>query len=1108
MDTFINKVIRASAGTGKTYRLSLEFIGLLLQFKSLNIHFSQILVITFTKKATAEIRERIFSHLENLIERTKAGQILEENLTDLLNLRITDHDRAYLRSVYKEMLTNKHQVQISTIDSFTQSIFKAVIAPYLGLAQFEIVNEIEDRVLDEVSEILLKDESLHRLEHLFLRSRKRQLDDYRHLVRSIIDKRWLLALLDTQSPVDDETTKNKLYEQFYALFDQVLDRFAEYLKADAKADEPASSVLKNDYVSFWNLDPGDSNWIENVRERCRDQSFLLDHHRLMLEKTFWNGNKCLRKAKHKELMTELSEKLTDATDALASWIFVIKWQQEEKELLDMAHMIIESYEKIAFRDKKFTHGDISYLTFRYLYDPNLSLVADGCVTNSFYEYLTAIIRFIMVDEFQDTSILQFRILLPMIRELISGAGIKPYGGVIIVGDEKQSIYGWRGGMRELLLGIPNILHDPVQLQLDTSFRSSPQVVEFINRVFGHSHLHNDLAENDLEWPFFPSKTARKNLAGSVRVHLENYAKNKELPSDYQRIREWVRKFLAPEMRNFRGNCAVLARKNSTLETIASFLDEEGLDYVLESANSLIDHRSLKPLMHLLRFLVYDHVYDLFCFLRSDVVLLDSENLKRALDYWRVLKKNNDPAPITRLLESMQDHPAVKKVIDLRKLVFENGHVGRKTSGTFAGVMDLVKTAIEEFNWAHHFPLESDLKNINSFIHIIIKFESDHREHEKSLKGFLDFCAENNQADWFKQSSLSEQDAVVLLSIHKAKGLEFDRVYVIWDFSSYASGTRASLKDYASFDSNFELQDFAMTFNYDYLLPHTPKRVLHALKENQKDIETLNTLYVALTRPKKHLFFFGLYESKQGLEVFLKNSDSYIDRWWLSSLIMTCHEIGAVSEQGGHFQFQWNELDDEISETAVERDSMGISSYTLDVLNYVPRQGVEQKLQDSFRDFISRHRHTDRGNVVHYYLSWIIYATAPELEQARQRTLIHYGNLLDRQDIAQLLDHTDEMIKSQTWLFEDRWNPVFTEYTIFYRPKSALNISGEKEIRIDRLMIDHAVKTIQIVDFKTGDYEEDQLDAYKEAIEQLSFVQEKQYRVNTRIVFIPLPELYA
>ncbi len=1106
METFVNKVIRASAGTGKTYRLSLEFIGLLLQFKSLNIHFSQILVITFTKKATAEIRERIFAHLQNLIDRTRDGKLLEKNLADLLNLRITDHDRAHLRSVYKEMLTNKHQVQISTIDSFTQSIFKAVIAPYLGLAQFEIVNEIEDRVLDEVSEILLKDKALDRLKHLFLRSRKRQLDDYRHLVRSIIDKRWLLALLDTPSLVADETTKNKIYEQFYVLFDQILDRFAEYLKADAKADEPASSVLKKDYVLFWKLDPDDSNWIENVRQLCRDQSFLLDHHKLMLEKTFWNGGKCFRKAKHKELMIELSEKLTDATDALASWIFVIRWQQEEKELLDMAHMIIESYERIAFRDKKFTHGDISYLTFRYLYDPNLSLVADGCVTNSFYEYLTAVVRFIMIDEFQDTSILQFRILLPMIRELISGAGIKPYGGVIVVGDEKQSIYGWRGGMRELLLGIPNILHDPAQLQLDTCFRSSPQVVDFINRVFGHSHLHDVLAENDLEWPFFPSKTARPDLAGSVRVHLVNYSRNKELPSDYQRIREWVKEILAPEMRNFKGTGAILARKNSTLETIASFLDEQGIDYVLESANSLLDHRSIKPLMHLLRFLVYDHVYDLFCFLRSDVVLLDSENFKQALDGWRVLKNNNDPAPITQLLKSMQDHPAVKKVIDLRQQVFEAGHVCRKAFGTFAGVMDLVKMAMEQFNWPYHFPLESDLKNINSFIHVISKFESDHREHVKSLKGFLDFCDENSQADWFRQSSLSEQDAVVLLSIHKAKGLEFDRVYVIWDFSSYASSSHGSLKEYASFDSNFELQDFAMTFNYDYLLPHTPKRVLHELKENQKDIETLNTLYVALTRPKKHLFFFGLYESKQELDVFLKNSDSFIDRWWLSSLIMSCHEMGSVSVQAGHFHFQLNELDDEINENIVEQKGTDISSYTLDDLNYLPRQGVEQKLRDSLRDFISRHRHTDRGNVVHYYLSWIIHATLSELEHARQRTLVHYGNLLDGQDIAQLLDHTDDMIKSHEWLFEDRWNPVFTEYTLFYRPKSIANFPGEKEIRIDRLMIDHSAKIIQIVDFKTGDYEEEQLDAYKEAIEQLSFVQEKQYIVQTRIVFIPLPEL--
>ena len=99
VENFIQKVIRASAGTGKTYRLSLEYIGLLIKFRTYRIHFSEILVITFTKKATAEIRENIFSHIREIIEQTPKGKELIANLKTLLNLDIKSEDIHYLQNI-------------------------------------------------------------------------------------------------------------------------------------------------------------------------------------------------------------------------------------------------------------------------------------------------------------------------------------------------------------------------------------------------------------------------------------------------------------------------------------------------------------------------------------------------------------------------------------------------------------------------------------------------------------------------------------------------------------------------------------------------------------------------------------------------------------------------------------------------------------------------------------------------------------------------------------------------------------------------------------------------------------------------------------------------
>ena len=94
-----------------------------------------------------------------------------------------------------------------------------------------------------------------------------------------------------------------------------------------------------------------------------------------------------------------------------------------------------------------TYDDISWFTFQALFSGTSPAfpMKEANVANEFYHFLTHRSRFILIDEFQDTSLMQFQILKPIIEEVCSGAGSKEFGGLIVVGDEKQSIFGWRGG---------------------------------------------------------------------------------------------------------------------------------------------------------------------------------------------------------------------------------------------------------------------------------------------------------------------------------------------------------------------------------------------------------------------------------------------------------------------------------------------------------------------------------------------------------------------------------------------------------------------------------------------------------------------------------------
>ena len=134
----MRKILKASAGTGKTYRLSLEYVNALLSGES----FAEIVVMTFTRKATAEIRERIFAHLEDLVRRGEESPVWQ----NLQAIRADAGGRAslprpFLERIYRAMLENKDRLHIHTIDSFLNHLFKQAIAPYLGIYSYTIIEE-------------------------------------------------------------------------------------------------------------------------------------------------------------------------------------------------------------------------------------------------------------------------------------------------------------------------------------------------------------------------------------------------------------------------------------------------------------------------------------------------------------------------------------------------------------------------------------------------------------------------------------------------------------------------------------------------------------------------------------------------------------------------------------------------------------------------------------------------------------------------------------------------------------------------------------------------------------------------------------------------------
>ncbi len=1072
-------IIRASAGTGKTYRLSLEFINLLL---SKRVDFREILVITFTKKATAEIRERIFEHLHNIVHNTKEALEIINGLK-VINpkLKFDTEDIEFLKTTYQKMLTKKSDVNISTIDSFINAIFSGIIAPFRNIVDYRIDNNINDEYLPEIYQHILKDDNLKLYENIFLEAKRRNLEQFNNFIKDVINYRWLFEFIDLSEFSEIGIKKKK--EKCFLAYNNKLVEFLQLLTTEIKIylgnkDEKIAwdKLIQKNYYKLleghidFNLLKTD-NLYEKLYNYLSKKDFIGENHSLLLDdKNLWMGNR-IRNPELKPIFKEMQYEL-------ANFLFYEKALNEQFNIISLAVEILKIYDKIKFRDKIFTHSDISYYTFRYLYDTELSIIDNKNILNIFYEQLSYNVRFILIDEFQDTSILQWKIFQPLINETLSGEGQKSYGDLIVVGDEKQAIYGWRGGERRLLADFHELLNFEVQTDsLTTSYRSKPILMNWLNRLFGSEFLSfdNDWNYNNIE--------SNKKEDGLVQVHFRNREKiegiQEEKLDQVHIYHEFVNETLLPLINEGKitlHDTAILMRKNKELEEMATVLDEAGIGYTLESSGSLFDHRAIKPILHILKFIVYEDPIELIKFLRSDIVLMHPKELKRILTTYK------NSADLDKFFQQTSDNHYLNILHKIKT---------KKNS-----IVNIVKTIMEEFNFTKLFSSEIELKNIYRFLGIAIEFEKTNHEHTIDLAGFLSYCRALAEKDEYSQLGQTYSDAIKLLTIHKSKGLQFETVFTLFDVTSTLGGNYPGLKLYYNFADNFhDLQDFALTYNFDKILKKSHKKELVKIVDKRDAGEELNNIYVALTRAKNNLIIYLHYKKQGDLEKFIgeiKDENSILKNITKTVFNEFFDDIESLSDV--HQIIEYGKITRDIYEEETKKSvSLPFVGKYLELVDWEDISGREQENIHQIKKEFLENRSVLIGNIVHFYLSNIDYDNEQNREAAFYRTVAKFGSLMHREKIQEIIKKTNSFIQKNIEFFsKDNWDKVFNEYSVF-------NAKG-KEFRIDRMMVNSKNKEILIIDYKTGaHYEEEQLDKYKEIIENLDVVKKENYSVKTKFM---------
>nr|HQI50277.1 3'-5' exonuclease [bacterium] len=838
-----------------------------------------------------------------------------------------------------------------------------------------------------------------------------------------------------------------------------------------------------------------SVWLGQLRSRIIDPAFLRQNFKEIIKAPrFWNGSSLLRKKDDRELAAELRASLEEAVRELADYLYYSDFLQEEAELEAIAAMLLRKYDELRFRDQIFGYDDIAWYTYRYLYDPELSLVEEDSVTNAFYEILTSRVRFLLIDEFQDTSLIQFNILRPLIREVTSGEGVRPYGGVIVVGDEKQSIYGWRGGERDLLRAMQHRLDEREPIRLDTSFRSSPVIIDFVNDFFGGAPLQQRLTALGLDWPYELCKTARLEQPGSLLVAFRTYRDGDEsgdLTSQRDASAEMVLKEIVPRLQEgtLRPNeTAILARENSSLHAIADILDEQKIDYVLESSHSILEHRAIKPAIHLLRYLATLDFEELLKFFRSDYLLCGGAELKAILLAYRDATADPVPRPLWQKLAGLL--PGVAAV--QRCAAFLRAAAGKD-------LLVLCKRIFEDFSVPRIFEQENDSKNIAFFLQIVADFCHNQREYEPSPAGFMRYCEQHEEDEGWQQLGLEEVEAVRLLTIHKAKGLEFDSVFLFWPLANRRDD-HGGLTCYVRYDDQFQrIEEHALTYNLESVLAASSAGTLVEREVNRDRIEELNAFYVAVTRARSNLAIYLVGKHKEGLEGLLAAAADAEKPAAAELIITALHEMlaaqGRLRLLGAEAaEARWGEW--QRNETAGRRPE-GVSAGTLsEYLDpdrsawYRPdRERFEKEPFLDYRSVYLNKRRVDRGNLVHHYLSFITFDSPDARQRAARRALADYGSLLPAADILVLIDRVEAFIDAHADYFSAAtWARVFTEQTLF--------APDGREQRIDRMLVSDERREILIIDFKTGEsHDQAQLEEYIKSVSSISHVRRTGYTVR-------------
>lgn len=799
-------IYNASAGSGKTYALAKEYLKIILASPQ---NFRKILAITFTNKAVNEMKHRIldslytFSTTESI---EKAAPLLRdildettysfEELTKLSTLRL------------KQILHNYAFFDISTIDKFTHRLIRTFAKDLKIPQNFEVVLDVELLLEEAVARVIGKAGEDPEFTKVLLDFALEKIED---------DRSWDIAydLLKIGKLVFDENNapylknlKDKEIGDFLKLQRNLKSKIT---KLERSAMETAVASLETmlsqgyDFKDF----PRETlpNHFKKIKEGNFNPSQLYNN---QLEDNLISGK--ILKAGIQTPSLELPVQLLNYYQDIKELIYKRSlFSNIKRNLVPFAllNAIQKELKKIQEEKDQLSISEFNTLISKEIKDQPAPFI---------YERLGEKYRYYFIDEFQDTSQMQWENLIPLIGNAMEGQDeLGSLGSLFLVGDPKQAIYRWRGGKAEQFLELATGQKHPFTIKanlitLPKNYRSHAEIINFNNRFF---QSISSFLENTTYREFFKlgnEQEVNQKDGGYVQLSLMQDDNDEEYASKtLALIQECLLKGY-----QYRDICIIIRKKKHGL-LLANFLMQHQLP-VVSSDSLLVSGNPITVfLVQLIRFMAQPKELDL----QYEILNFLSEG------------KTDKHAYIKHHLGNLELHLREEYTFDCSK--------ARQSS-----VFDGMEYAIKLFDLA-----PTSNAHLSAFMDMVFDVE---QKRGSDLQSFLDYWDKKG----YKASinTPENMDAVQIMTIHKSKGLEFpivifpyanSNIYEEIDPKLWLPVDRDEFQGFNELliNKKQEVQQYGEIASYVYEIDH-----------QKLQLDAFNLLYVVLTRAVYGLFIIS------------------------------------------------------------------------------------------------------------------------------------------------------------------------------------------------------------------------------------------------------------